>query len=253
MKEQNWYRFFPDIKVAIIRTDKIMATVSAYGEIGRYPRESVCRGGSVSNLWYEGFGKNGFMQSSSASSYKRIEPMHMPNENNLLPLTPRIEFNFESSYYSNVFEANANMSVVKEVDNIRVTTTGNMQNINGNKSKVNYSLTNRFYDSYLTKEITVEGNSQAFRIIEPIVKDKGSTFYLKNDSTVILKTASSKIEWELKIMNSSLPCKLTLGTDEEKYWCPFPAVEAFPIIISFNTVSKAAQTVKIYLGKKTDN
>ena len=48
LQKQNWYRFFPDIKVAVIRTDKIMATVSAYGEIGRYPRASVCRGGSIS-------------------------------------------------------------------------------------------------------------------------------------------------------------------------------------------------------------
>lgn len=253
VQEQNWYKFFPDIKVAVIRTDKIMATVSAYGEIGRYPRGSVCRGGSISNLWYEGFGENGFMQSSSTSSYKRIEPMHMPYEKDLLPLTPRIEFNFDSSYYSNIFESKATMNVVEDVDNIRVTTTGNMQSINGYKSKVNYSLTNRFYDSYLTKEITVKGNSQSFRIIEPIVKDQGSTFYLKNDSTVIIKTTSSKTEWEFKITNSTIPYKLTLGTDAEKYWCPFPAVEAYPIIISFNTVSEAAQTIKIYLGIKTDN
>jgi hypothetical protein len=252
-QEQNWYRFFPDLKVAVIRTKKIMATVSAYGQIGRYPRESVCRGGSVSNLWYDGFGENGFLESSSTSSYKRIEAMHMPNEKDLLPLTPRIEFNSGSSYYSNIFEADANMNVVREADNISVKVSGNMMNINGNKSKVKYSLTNRFYDSYLTKEITVEGNNQSFRIIEPIVKDKGTTFHLKNDSTVIIKTFSSTIEWELKVTNSTLPYKLTLGTDQEKYWCPFPAVEAYPIIISFNTVSEAAQTVKIYLGKKTDN
>ena len=253
VQKQNWYRFFPDIKVAVIRTDKIMATVSAYGEIGRYPRASVCRGGSISNLWCDGFGENGFMQSSSSSSYKRIEPMHMPYEKDLLPLTARIEFTSDSSYYSNIFEANASMNVVGDVDNIRVTTTGSMQSIKGYKSKVNYSLTNRFYESYLTKEITVEGNSQAFRIIEPIVKDQGSTFYLKNDSTVIIKTTSSKTEWELKITNSTIPYKLTLGTDAEKYWCPFPALEAYPIIISFNTVSEAAQTIKIYLGKKTDD
>jgi len=145
------------------------------------------------------------------------------------------------------------MMVTGDVDNIRVTSTANMQSINGHKSKVSYSLTNRFYDSYLTKEITVSGNSQAFRIIEPIVKDQGSTFFRKNDSTVIIKTTSSKTEWELKITNSTVPYKLTLGTDVEKYWCPFPGVETYPIIISFNTVSEAAQTLKIYLGINTDN
>jgi len=56
----------------------------------------------------------------------------------------------------------------------------------------------------------------------------------------------------LKILKSTIPYKITLGRDKEKYWCPFPAIEAYPIIISFKTVSQKAQTLKIYLGKKTD-
>ena len=249
-QENNWYKFFPEMNVAVIRTDKIMATVSAYGEIRRYPRPSVCRGGSISNLWYEGFGENGFMQSSSTASYQRIEGMHMPIEKDLLPLTPRIEFNADSNYFSNIFEDVDMMSADKEADNIKVSTSGDMKTINGTKSKVNFSLTHRFYADYLTKEITVKGESQAFSLIEPIVNDPGTKFYLKNDSTVIIKTNASKTEWELKVINSTVPFKITLGTDSEKYWCPFPAVEAYPVIISFDTVSEAAQTIKIFLGKK---
>lgn len=250
-QENNWYKFFPDINVAVIRTDKIMATVSAYGEIRRYPRPSVCRGGSISNLWYEGYGENGFMQSSSTASYQRIEGMHMPIEKDLLPLTPRIEFYVDSNYFSNIFEDVAMMSVDKETDNVKVSTAGNMRTIKGIKSKVSYSLTHRFYPNYLTKEITVKGENQAFRLIEPIVNDPGTTFHLKNDSTVIIKTTTSKAEWELKVTSSTVPFKISLGTDSGKYWCPFPAVEAFPVIISFNTASDSAQTIKIYLGKKT--
>lgn len=249
-RERNWYKFFPDIKVAVIRTDKMMATVSAYGQIDRYPRESVCRGGSITNLWFDGFGENGFLQSSSSSSYKRIEPIHMPIEKDLLPLTSRIEFTNDTSYYSNIFEASAAMSVIKERDNIKVVAAGNMQTIKGIKSRVSYSLTNRFYDSYLTKEITVVGESQKYRIVEPIVKDVGTEFHLQNDSTVIIKTTSSKSEWEFKIINSTIPYQITLGTDADKYWSPFPGVEAYPIIISFSTVSDAPQTLKIFLGKK---
>jgi len=246
-QKTNWYKFFPDLKVAVIRTKKIMATVSAYGQIDRYPRESVCRGGSITNLWYEGFGENGFMQSSSSSSYKRIEALHMPIENDLLPLTPRIEFTKGDAYYSNIFEATATMNVAKGTDNISIITNGTMQTINGEKSNVSYSLTNRFYDQYLEKEITVGGEIQKFNIIEPIVKDPGTTFQLKNDSTVIIKTTASKDVWEMKIMNSTVPFSITLGTDAKKYWSPFPGVEAYPIIISFNTVSTANQTIHIYL------
>lgn len=249
-QKRNWYKFFPDLKVAVIRTDKMMATVSAYGEIGRYPRASVCRGGSITNLWYDGFGENGYLETSSTSAYERIEPMHMPVEKDLLPLTSRIEFNEDSLYFSNIFEDQATMNVTQNPDNVSVTTQGTMRTVKGAKSNVNYSLTNRFYDTYLTKEITVSGQNQAFRIVEPIVKDPETTFWLKNDSTVMIKTRSSKTEWELKVTDSTVPFHITLGNDSEKYWCPFPGVEAYPILISFNKGSESAQTIKIFLGEK---
>lgn len=248
-QKTNWYKFFPDIKVAVIRTAKMMATVSAYGEIRRYPRESVCRGGSITNLWYDGFGAKGFLQSSSSSAYQRIEEMHMPIEKDLLPLTSRIEFTNDTAYYANLFEADASMDVSKEPDHIKVVTAGNMQTIKGTKSNTSYSLTNRFYDDYVVKEITVGGESQKYSIVEPVVKDKGTVFRLKNDSTVVIKTASNA-EWELKVMNSTVPCKITLGTDAEKYWAPFPGVEAYPVVISFSTTSAAPQTLKLSIGKK---
>jgi hypothetical protein len=249
-QQTNWYKFFPNLKVAVIRTKKIMATVSAYGQIDRYPRASVCRGGSITNLWYEGFGENGFMQSSSSSLYKRIEALHMPIEKDLLPLTPRIEFKNATGYYSNIFEDSAAMNVSKDKYTTKVSVSGKMKTITGVKSKTDFSLTNRFYDSYLTKEYTISGEAQQYSIIEPIVKDPGTTFLQINDSTVIIKTTSSKDEWILKVIGNTLTYKITLGTDVEKYWCPFPGVEAFPIMITFKTVSAAPQTIKISLGKK---
>jgi hypothetical protein len=250
VKENSWYQFFPDIKVALVRTANMMATVAAYGEIGRYPRESVCRGGSVTNLWYDGFGATGFLQSSSSSAYQRIEDLHMPIEKDLMPLTPRIGFMSDSTYYSNVFEADVSMNVSKEADYVKVVATGYMRNKGGVKSNSSYNLTHQFYDSYLTKELTVSGDSQMYSLIEPIVKDKGTTFYLKNDSTVVIKTVGSNSEWELKVIGSTVPYKITLGVDADKYWSPFPGVNAYPIVISFSTVSAVSQTIKIFLGKK---
>ena len=100
--------------------------------------------------------------------------------------------------------------------------------------------------------VTGEGTYQAFRIKEPIVNDPGSTFYMKNGSAVIIKTKASKNQWELKVIDSTEPFKITLGTDSAKYWCPIPGIEAIPITISFNTVSNSAQTIKIFLGMKDD-
>lgn len=249
-QETNWFKFFPDINVAVVRTDKIMATVSAYGEIRRYSRPSVCRGGSITNLWMEGFGKNGYMETSSTSDYQRIEAQHMPIEGDLLPLTPRIEFTADSTIFSNIWEDKGSMSAEKDGTQIKVSVSGKMKNIKGAPSEVNYKLTHRFYADYLTKEITVSGQSKAFRIVEPIVNDPGTTFSLKNDSTVIIKTASSKNEWELRVTGCTVPFQISLGNQASKYWCPFPGVEAYPVIISFNTQSDAPQTITISLGKK---
>jgi hypothetical protein len=249
-QELNWYKYFPDVNVVVVRTGKIMATVSAYDGIARYPRPSVSRGGSITNLWYDGFGENGFLETSSTALYERIEPMHMPIENKLLPLTPRIEYNGDTSYFSNLFESKAKINVFKEADNIKVVATGKMRTISGISSNVDYSIINSFFDTYIIKEITVEGESHVFRIIEPIVKDKGTNFSIKNDSTIVIKTATSEAEWEFRVISSTVPYKLSLGKEFERYWCPFPSVESYPIMISFNTNSKTAQTVKIFLGKK---
>lgn len=246
--ENNWFKFFPDINVAVVRTEKIMATVSAYGEIRRYSRPSVCRGGSITNLWMEGFGKNGYMETSSTSDYQRIEAQHMPIEGDLLPLTPRIEFTSDGSAFANIWEDKGSMSAEKDGNQIKVSVSGQMKSIKGAPSEVSYKLTHRFYADYLTKEITVSGQSQAFRIVEPIVNDPGTTLRLKNDSTVNIKTGIT--EWELRVTGSTVPFHISLGTDASKYWCPFPGVEAYQVIISFNTQSKATQTITISLGKK---
>lgn len=250
-QERNWFKLFPDIKVAVIRTDKIMATVSAYGEIRRYPRPSVCRGGSITNLWYEGFGENGYLQTSSTSSYQRIEGMHMPAETDLLPLTPRIEFNSGNLYFSNLFENEATMNVSKEKDFVKVTSYGYMKTIDGTRSEESYTLTHKFYPGYLTKEYIVKGSRQAFKIVEPIVNDPGTKFQLINDSTVTIKPASSESKWELRVTRSSAPFHIEMGTDAGKYWCPFPGVEAYPVIISFETVSDEPRSITFSLGKRT--
>jgi hypothetical protein len=88
--------------------------------------------------------------------------------------------------------------------------------------------------------------------VEPIVNDPGTTFSLKNDSTVIIKTVSSKNEWELRVTGCTVPFHISLGNQASKYWCPFPGVEAYPVIISFNTISDAPQTITVSLGKKKD-
>ncbi len=247
---QSWFKYYPSIKVALVRTRKIMATVSAYGDILTYSINTVPKGGSICNLWYEGFGDNGYLQSSSATVYTRTETMHMPVENSPvpLPITPRIESTIGATYYTNLYETAGIMSVAQNTDHVAVTTSGKLCSQAGAGSAAGFQIVNRFYDSYVRKEITVSGAAASFKIIEPFVRDSGTMFAKTGSSTVTI-TPLSGGQWTMHVDSSStVPYTLTMGTDSARYWCPFPAVEAYPVIVSFSTTSSGAQTIALTIS-----
>jgi hypothetical protein len=250
-QQKGWYKYFSAIKVAVVRTEKLMGTVSAYGEIGQYSRNTVPKGGSVCNLWYEGFGANGFLQTSSATSYSRTEPRHMPEEGSLLTLSPRVE-TASGTYYTNLYETGGSMSVVKETDNVKVTTTGKLTSSSGSQASISYTIVNRFYDSLIKKEITVSGGAQSLRIVEPIVRDPGTVFKKVNDSTATITPASAPEPWLMRVVGHTVPFSLTIGTDSAKYWCPFPGIECYPLSISYSTPSTAAQIISLTIEGPTN-
>jgi hypothetical protein len=242
----NWYTYYSTIKVAVVRTQKIMATVSSYGQIGTYSRSTVPKGGSVCNLWYEGFGDNGFLQSSSATDYTRTEAMHMPIESvTPVTLTPRVESTMGGTYYTNLYETGASMNVVKNADNVSVTSSGKLVSQAGGSSAAGFSIVNRFYATSVKKEITVSGAASSYKIIEPFIRDPGTVFARTSASTVTVTPASGAV-WTVRVDSAStVPYALTIGTDSARYWCPFPGIEGYPVIISFTTASTAAQTISL--------
>ena len=246
----NWYKYFPEINVTLVRTQKIMATVSAYGDIATYSTTTVPKGGSICNLWYEGFGDNGYLQSSSATVYTRTETMHMPIEDTvppLLPLTPRVEATINGTYYTNLYETGATMTAVQGTDNVSVTTTGHLVSQSGAASAVNFTIANKFYNTSVRKIITVSGAATSFKIIEPIVRDPQTAFAKPTSSSVSI-TPLSGSTWTMQVDSNTVPYTISTGTDSAKYWCPFPAVQGYPLIISFSTSSTASQTIALTLS-----
>jgi hypothetical protein len=246
----NWYKHFPEVNVTVIRTQKIMATVSAYGDIAAYSRNTVPKGGSICNLWYEGFGDNGYLESSSATVYTRTEAMHMPIEDTvppLLPLTPRIEATINGTYYTNLYETGGTMTAAQGTDNVTVTTTGHLVSQAGAASAVGFSIVNKFYNTSVRKIITVSGAASAFKIIEPIVRDP-QTVFAKINSSLVAITAPSGSTWTMLVDSNTVPYTITTGTDSAKYWCPFPAVQGYPLIVGFSTTSAAGQTIALTLS-----
>jgi hypothetical protein len=227
--QKNWLKQFTSVKTGVFRTDKLMGTISAYGAIGSYPRESMARGGSISALWFEGYGSTGFLQVSSPTVYARTEALHMPVEQALLPLTPRIE-SASGTYYASVLDDKATISMSQDATGVHATTGGALKNVAGTASGTTYSWTYDFAADSFTKEVKVSSAAN-LRIVEPFVDDTGNQYKLEGADTFTITTMSGSV-YQLKVTTSSAPYTLTAGTDRTKYWAPFPGIDCYPLIIT---------------------
>ncbi len=240
---KNWFQYFPTAKTALIRTDKIMATITTYGEIGQYSRSEVVRGGSITNLWFEGYGPLGFLQVSSQTDYTREEDMHMPTEGALLPLTARIE-KPGAPYTTNLYEDKATLVVAADGNGYQATATGVLKDINGAAGAA-FTWAHRFSADSYASEITVS-SAAGIRIVEPFVDNPGNTYALAGDSVFHITTAEGGI-WEVRVTSSSGPFTLASGEDKAKYWSPFPGVECHPLAI--NLGGTGSQTIKYTISQ----
>jgi len=227
--KKNWLKHFPSVKTGVFRTGKLMATISAYGEISSYPRESMARGGSVSALWFEGYGSTGFLQVSSQTVYSRIEAMHMPVEPSLLPLTPRVETT-SGTYYASVLDDKATLSLEQVASGVHATAAGALKSLAGASSGTTFTWTYDFGPDSYTKQLSVSAAS-GLRIVEPFVDDTGNEYKLEGADTFTITTANGSV-YQLKVVESSGPYTLTAGVDRAKYWSPFPGLDCYPVIIT---------------------
>lgn len=230
--QKHWLKTFSSVKTAVFRTDKIMATVTAYGETGSYPRDSMARGGSVSALWFEGYGSTGFLQVSSQTVYSRIEDMHMPIEQGLLPLTPRVETT-GGTYYASVLDEQAKFGGATLDDSgVHATTSGVLRSVAGAASSTTFAWSYDFGADQYTKQVQLSSGS-GVRIVEPFVDDTGNQYAVVGADTFTITTAKGSV-YELKVVESSGAYTLSAGTDRSKYWSPFPGIDCYPLIITPN-------------------
>ena len=129
-EQTNWVKYFPTTQTAVLRTERVMATLSSYANNLRYPLETAVRGGSATVVWFDGYGPNGFLQLSSPTQYRRIEKKHMPEGIDPLPLTPRIETT-SGSYYTNLFDPDADLKVAQSPEGIEVISMGALRSKEG--------------------------------------------------------------------------------------------------------------------------
>jgi hypothetical protein len=243
-QQKEWVRFFPTVNVTILRTDRVMATVSAYGAVARYGRGQVSRGGAITNLWIEGYGRSGLVQASSVSNYRREEDIHMPVESALLPLTSRAECTIDGVYYATLYETEGKMSVTQNADSIEVATTGRLRSVTGATSDVEYRLAHRFLGDHITNEWVFKSpRARCIRIVEPFVRDPDLKVE-QTDSRHAIFDRGGKERWVFAVEKSPANCGLSCGRDAGHYWSPFPSVNGYPVDITLTTAPNQPMLVR---------
>lgn len=229
--EANGLKVFPTLNIANIRTNNFCATITAYGY--KDPKGAKSKymyrpsGGAISNLWLKDYG---FLQASSQTEYHRWEPMHFPEAAGLKSLTPRIEFSNEKGYFTNLFEFDATTNFYENENEIRANVYGELKNRDQEAGGIGYSYEYSFTDNSLAKKIQIRFHSlkDTIRIVEPIIQYKNVSIEQTGNNTVSIKTEKKSIEFEIKKGD----VVLSIGDDAENYWSPYPALKAYPIILT---------------------
>lgn len=240
-EQHNWVQFFPTTETAVLRTEQVMATLSSYANNLRYPLETAVRGGSATVVWFEGYGATGFLQVSSQTEYRRIETKHMPDGIDPLPLTPRIETS-SGTYYTNLFDPDADLKVAELPAAIEVVSSGTLRSKDGDIGS-SFTWTHVFSKDSYSKTVALE-SAAVVQIVEPFVDNPGNSYALDGDDTFVI-TAVDGGQWQLKIEASNVPYTLSHGDQRERYYHPFPGVNAYPLTIRLESSGPASLSYTI--------
>jgi len=245
--ETGWFRFFPTVDVALVRSKNIMATIPAYRykSMDKRAKSKYMHrpsGGSASLVWVE---KYGFLQISSQTEYHRWEPMHFPEVSGIACLTPRIEFQNEFGYFTNLYEFDGRMTVSKaEHATAVVQTSGELSDRTLHSGGVAYTLTHRISDYAIEKSVVLRyrDKDEEVSIVEPVVKRSGFSIKLLDARTVLIEGERRSLRLELLSGEASIE----LGKDEEKYWAVFPSVRCYPIVLHVKKPAEEYQQKTVY-------
>jgi len=226
----GWGKYFETMDLALVRTKNFMTTVTGYrykdirrGADFKYMHRPS--GGSITNLWVEDYG---YLQASGQTEYYRWE-MNYADAPNSLTITPRIEFTDSNAYYTNLYEFDSHMKLVENNGGYIVETMGELKDRNRWEGGVAYVLTHTITDNSVEKNIRLRfhGQKPEISIVEPFIENDNTVFKQINNQTVEILGGTREFVFELL----SEGYTIELGTDEQRYKQPFPALKGYPIII----------------------
>jgi len=224
--------YFRTVEVVTKRTENFMSTISAYGykDIAKGHKSKYMHrptGGSVCNLWVK---DHGFLQASSQTEYQRWEPMHFPEAEGILPITPRIEHTDTNGYFTNLYEFDGILTTWSEDENTIIRTIGELKNKQQQPCGISFVYTHDFSDDYLVKAVKVKyhGLRSDVSIVEPIIWNKGMEFLKESDRSVLITADYRKFRFEIIQGEAEL---IVGGPNKDRFWSPYPSLRALPIIL----------------------
>ena len=237
--EPRWLKFYPTVDVAVARTENIMTTISAYGYknvakwsgVGKYLYFPT--GGSMCNLWVEG---HGLLQTSSQTRYFRGEEMHMPVlEEEILALTPRVEYEDDLGYFTNLFERDGRITSEDEHGVYTITAGGELTDENQFPGGVGYVLQHRIAADFVEKAVTLRYHDRnpEIRIVEPIVHNPGHDLRAPGRSHGLDHRRRARFPFRGVERETS---RFELGRNADDFWFPFPSIRCYPIVLNLPAV-----------------
>ena len=240
-------KVFHTLDVIEVRTKNFMATITGYrykdpaGTKGKYMYRPT--GGAISHLWLKG---HGFLQASSPTVYTRPEPMSFPEAPGVLSLTPRIEYDDSSGYFTNLYEYDSRLLARQETGNrFIINASGQLKDKNFLTSGLGYNIDYLFTDNYYQKTIRLtwqDARPAVVNIIEPFIQYKGLVFEKQDDRHLLLHSGNRRLLFSILSGNAVL----TEAKNADHYWTPYPALKAWPVVLEIHPPTAGFTTEVTY-------
>lgn len=223
--------FHQTLGTFIIREGAFCSTVSAYGYKSKLGSRSKNMfrpaGGAMTALWVDGYG---LLQASSQTEYQRYEPMHFPELPGAKCLTPRIECQEDTVYYTNLFDFDAAISVdTSSAGSETCTVMGALKDRDGFYGGVMYSIGYSWDSAAMTKCYSIfhQTNRSEVRVVEPFVVDDSTEVIQESEESVVFRRG------DVAVRVSAPGYVIRVGWEEkDSYRQIFPSVRALPLVIS---------------------
>jgi hypothetical protein len=156
--------------------------------------------------------------------------MHFPEADRLKSLTPRIEFENDHGYFTNLFEFDATTSFIQRENEIQANIYGELKNREQEAGGIGYSYQYIFTDNNITKKIHIRfhSNWDTIKIVEPVIQYPITQMIQEDGKTISIMAGNKKVMFEI----TKGKAVLSMGVDAKDYWSPYPALKANPIVLT---------------------